>query len=209
MQTHKMPVAGRISGTLPLLIFSGMLLLAACGTTPDVHYYLISAQPATTGADALPTGTVIGLGPLSLPEYLVRSQMVTRTSASRLQYHNEHRWAEPLADNIGRVLRENLAGRLNLDQVIAWPWQRNRKVDYQVTLDITRLDADSTGNVNLEGRWSLHKNGGSAPIAARHIKLTVPAADSTHDAVAIAHGEPLARLASDIAEQLLQSASAP
>lgn len=201
MQVNLLPAAGRIGGALSVLIISG-LLLAACGTTPEVRYYLIPARPGVAEPGALPAGKVVGFGPMSLPEYLDRPQMVTRTSASRLQYLDEQRWAEPLAENITRVLREDLAGRLDVDQVLAYPWPRSRVVDFQVTLDITRFDADSTGTVSLEGHWSLLKQGGNASIAGRHITLSVPAQGTSPDAVAVAHGEALARLAGDIAAEL-------
>jgi len=208
MQVNLLPVAGRIGGALSVLIISAMLL-SACGTTPEVRYYLISARMGTAEPGALPAGKVVGLGPVTLPEYLDRPQMVTRTSASRLQYHDEHRWAEPLAENIRRVLREDLADLLDVDQVLAYPWPRSRVVNHQVTLDITRFDADSTGTVSLEGHWSLVKEGGSTSSPGRHFTFSVPAEGASPEAVADAHGEALARLAADIARELLQAASAP
>ncbi len=207
MPFTSMPATGKIGGALSFLIVSAMLL-AACGTTPEIHYYLIASRPGAAGPGAMPAGKVIGLGPVSLPEYLVRPQMVTRTSGSRLQYHDQDRWAEPLSDNVSRVLRENLASLLAIDQILAYPWPRNRLVDWQITLDITRFDADSTGSVSLEGHWSMQKLDGSTLITGRQIMLVVPAAGATQDAVAVAHGEALERLAGEIAAAVVKTESA-
>ena len=58
------------------------LLLSACGSSPPVHYFSLNPidsefQP---GAD---DAMLLGLGPLRLPDYLNRSQMVTRGGISR------------------------------------------------------------------------------------------------------------------------------
>jgi len=208
MQANPLPAAGRIGGAVSALILSG-LLLAACGSTPEVRYYLISARLTAAETGVMPAGKVVGLGPVTLPDYLQRPQMVTRMSVTRLHYHDDQRWAEPLPDNILRVLREDLSGLLGVDDVVSYPWPRNRLVDYQVTLDLTRFDADSTGSVSLEGHWSVHKEGDSSPLVGRHIALSIPAGSSSPDAVAAAHGEALARLAGEIAAELRATAIAP
>ena len=62
-------------------------------------------DPGTAAAQ----GPVIGVGPITVPKYLDRPQIVTRSGRNQLALGEFDRWAEPLQDNVLRVLAENLA----------------------------------------------------------------------------------------------------
>ena len=78
-----------------LIIAAGLCLaLAGCGSSPPVHYYRLDVTPETYVRD--PEGAVVlGIGPLRIPDYLSRSQIVTRAGNSEMIIDDFNRWAEP------------------------------------------------------------------------------------------------------------------
>lgn len=181
-------------------------LVTACGGSPVVRHYLIAPVPATRSVATLPAGSSIGLGPVSVPDYLSRPQMAVRTTDSRIEYRDTERWAEPLAGNLRRVLKENLESALPGNTVHMYPWPRGRAVDYQVRVEITRFDADTGGTVTLQGNWTLLDGTGAELVPGNPVTVSVPGTDASPDAVAMAHGAALSELADSIAAALVATA---
>ena len=131
------------------------ILLSGCGTTQKSSFYQFeeSIDPSLSGVE---TGLVIGLGPIQLPEYLNRPQIVTRNSAYHLNISEFHRWVEPLNESITRLLVFNLSNNLRSNQVYWLPRQdRNIPLEIRVAIDIGRFDGQLGKEVYLESRWSL------------------------------------------------------
>src|SRR4030095_6149431 len=81
-----------------------LLVLSGCfGSTPPTHFYLV---PSLTGGDTAPPVSAdqrdltLGVGPVTVPPYLDRSQIVTRTSRAKLTLADFDQWAGPLADTM-------------------------------------------------------------------------------------------------------------
>src|SRR5919109_1073251 len=102
------------------------LLIGGCASQPS-RFYLLSAPPS---AEPVPLGTsggqgaTIGVGPVTLPRYLDRPQIVTQTSPYELKLAEFDRWAEALDINFSRVLAENLSLLLPTARVVLAPWPR-------------------------------------------------------------------------------------
>jgi uncharacterized lipoprotein YmbA len=99
------------------------LTLGGCfSPQPDPSKFFVLAPAATGGANSIaPAGLAtsssptIGLGPIKLPQYLDRDEVVTRVGPNRLELSDRDRWAEPLADNFKQVLAQDLTHSLVLD----------------------------------------------------------------------------------------------
>ena len=141
-------------GSLPLLAL--LLLLTACGSTIQPKYYLLTpAADNNTGSDQKPLQ--ISVGPVTLPAYLDRSQIVTRRNITELELADGYRWAEPLQKNFSAVLAENLRQQLHNATVVVYPSgeRTNINIDYRVTVDVIRFDTDATGDAVLIADWSI------------------------------------------------------
>ena len=149
MKTAK-PLAGSIAA------WSWMVLLSACSIMapqPDNTKFFVltstagassgSAAPATGGSS--PSNLVIGVGPIKLPQYLRRPEVVTRTSPSELTLSDTDRWAEPLDSAFVRVLSENLSQLLGTQQVVTFPWYNSSQIDYAVQVNVMRFETDPKG----------------------------------------------------------------
>lgn len=173
------------NATVRIGILAVALLLAACAgeTTPSRFYLLSSLPPATTETASNPLA--VGVGPIALPDYLKRPQMVTRASPTELQLAEFDRWGEPLEKLVARVMVENLSALLATDRVYALPRRRTPDLDRQVEVQVFRFEADAAGTVTLTVRWSIYGRGTDDLLRSGQTTITDRAA-AAGDAAAIA-----------------------
>ena len=136
------------------------LALGACSGTPPTRFYVLSAiaeqAPAVPGK-----GPAIGIGPITLPQYLNRPQIVTRVSGNQLSVAEFDQWGGDLNDNMARTLAANLGSLLQTDRVSLFPWKDETPIDDQVTIDVEHFEQDVDGSSLLTAYWSIvdPKNG--------------------------------------------------
>jgi len=163
-------------------LFAGLAviaLLTGCSTTAPVQYYLLTPSLETTPADRARHGfeaLEIGIGPVTLPDYLDRPQIASRTSANQLSFADSQRWAEPLAENFSRVLAENISRLLGTDRIRIFPWPRSRSIDWQLVIDIMRFENQANGTAVLEVRWAIRNGAGEVVLPARRSRFETPVA---------------------------------
>jgi uncharacterized protein len=135
------------------------LLLAGCAATTPTQFYTLSSLLAAPG-EATParSGPALGIGPVTLPEYLNRPQIVTRDGSNRILLADFDSWAEPLDGLFARVLTENLSLLLDTDDVVPLPLRRSIRLDYDVEVNVTRFDVDNAGNAVLDARWLIYRD---------------------------------------------------
>ena len=157
-----------------LVLGAALLALAGCAqTSPTTFYILSSLPPATDESPATARDKLsLGVGPVTLPAYLDRPQVVSLASANRLQLAEFHKWAEPLQDNFSRVLAENLSILLATDRVVIMPQRRAMPIDHQITFEINRFDADLDGTVSLVARWKIFGKDGKKLLVTRKSSIT-------------------------------------
>ena len=182
-----------------------LLVLSGCfGSTPPTQFYLV---PSLSGGDTAPPASTgqrdltLGVGPVTVPPYLDRSQIVTRTSRAKLVVADFDQWAGPLADTIARVLSENLSILIPTERVVLHPWSRTLDPDYQVTVEVLQFERGPGNQVVLAARWSLLDRDGKE-LVLRTSRLNQAASGADYEATATAMGQALDTLAQDIATTL-------
>jgi len=190
---------------LPSALLSVVLLvLSGCTKTPPTRFYVL---PALTGTETAALSSVIkpdltiGVGPVTLPPYLDRPQIVTRASRAKLELGEFDQWAAPLQDTFTRVLAENLSLLLGTDRALLHPWPRTTDVDYQVTVDVIRFDGGVGGEVVQAARWSLIGADGKE-LTMRKTRFQAPANPRDYEATVTAMSRILEDLSRDIAATL-------
>src|SRR5882724_5874176 len=178
---------------------ASLLGLGACASTPS-HFYVLNTLSAseTMPATAAAQSPVIGVGPITLPKYLDRPQIVTRASRHQLALGEFDRWAEPLQDNISRVLAENLAFLIPTDHILLQGWPRSATLDYQVTVEVLQFDGWLGGESRLLARWSI-LDGAEHDLLNKMVHLHAPTGGQGYDAVVVAMNQMLETLSRDIA----------
>ena len=184
--------------------------LAACSTfspRPDPsRFFTLTAiaQPGGTPTkdSSNSAGVSLGIGPVRLPGYLDRQEIVTRVSQNRIDVSEYDRWAEPLETNFTRVLGQDLSVLLHTDRLVFYPWELNRRPNYQVTIEVLRFESNTLGEVQLSARWEILDTNKRMPLQTGESGITrQPTAQST-DASVAALSEVLGDLSREIANAL-------
>ena len=186
------------SNGLIMLCISG--LLSACASTPPTHFYTLESQshPPMAASTAIIKKRLIGIGPLSLPALLDRSQIVTRTDNNSVQMAEFDQWAAPLKDNVIAVLSKNLATLQPNAIVRAYPWGVYGNVDYRVIIDISRFDTQLGKSVNLEASWAIMEEKNHTIVSNGQAKIEQRLNDASYNSAA----QGLSKLLSELSQQL-------
>jgi uncharacterized lipoprotein YmbA len=167
-------------------------------------FFLLSPTPSIISA-ITPIDVAVGLGPIELPPYLDRSQIVVRLSDNQVALSDADRWAEPLAANLQRTLEENLTSLLPGASFVDYPWYPVQAPDHAVAITFRRFEADTAGTVVLEATWEVTTAGTSAEGRATRIEETATAPD--REAAVAAQSRALTRLAEEIAAAVRRAAA--
>ena len=178
---------------LALVLFS-----AACRATPPSRFYLLTPIPGEVPAEA--PRLAVRLSTVELPRYLSGPEIVTR-DGHRLAHAEYDRWAEPLEDNVARVLTKNLAVLMPAARISRHPWEWPGDVDFHVTVSVQRFDVEAGGAV-LDARWTVYRSGAEHPEAAHRSTFTQPVEGEGFEGFAASMSACLADLSREIAGQL-------
>lgn len=148
-------------------LFFIALLAAGCSQSQPSNFYTLSSLERPAGTVAEASTPAVGVGPISLPKYLDRPQIVTRSSPNKLELAEFEKWAESLDNIFTRTLADNLGVLLKTDRVAVLPRRRDLPLDYQVEVDVTQFDTTTDGKTRLAARWNLFRKGGKDPLVSR------------------------------------------
>jgi uncharacterized lipoprotein YmbA len=178
------------------------LLLNACGSSPQVRYFGLETIAVEYQRD--PDGApVVGIGPLRIPDYLKRSQMVTRGQGAELIVDDYHRWAEGLEEAIHRSVATNVDSLVKSAVVVAFPTSSLVDVDYRMIGRINRFDTDTDGLAVLDVQWGVGSSAGETVVRARrsHYESRASAAGDPA-AAALAMSDALEQFSREIAREI-------
>jgi uncharacterized lipoprotein YmbA len=147
-----------------LIVFA--MCLAAAGCSPlapraELLEVFILTPLADSASPAAPTASpparqlALGIGPIDFPDYLRRSQVVTRSAPNQIELSTVDRWGEPLDKNFQRVLSENMAQLLNTYRIEQYPWDHKTQVDYQIAINVGNFETSADGQTQLNARWTI------------------------------------------------------
>ena len=176
-----------------------VVLLSGCGTSQKTDFYQLSAE-ADHSLTGVEKGDIIGIGPIHLPEYIKRPQIVTRTSQYSLNVSEFNRWIEPFSDAITRVLVINLSNELVSNRIFWLPRSdRQYPLDLRVAIDIGRFDGELGKEVTLESRWIVFDRDDN-PLQTHISIIHEPVHGQTYKALVIAMNNALNKLSQEIAQ---------
>lgn len=171
-------------------------------------FYLLTpsadtAAPAT-GTASNTTGTfTIGLGPIKLPPYLDRPEVVTRAAPNRLELSKEDRWGESIQNGFTSAMERNLAAETGA-AVIDFPWYNTVHIDMQVQIDVYRFETDSNGTATLSAKWTILDSTGKNILYTVESNLTQPSKPGDTTDAAAALSRTIGDLSGQIANMLHQ-----
>lgn len=192
----------------PPLACAAVVVLAGCvGSSRPSRFYTLSQVEARDGAEASevtgsPVVSTLALGPVDVPDYLDRPQIVTRAGANGLALAEFDRWAGRLDTEITRSLVATLGQRLAPRRIAVAPRRaalRSSPATYHAAVRISRFEGVLGGSVVLRGAWELTGRGG-APLASREGAVVEAVAGDGYEALVAAMQRALVRFGEQMAD---------
>ena len=168
---------GKTMNKWTLLVCCGLLLAGCIGRkSPEVSYYslLTIEQLGEVIAISSHPELSLGIGPVTIPDSLKRSQVATRQHGNQYAFDEFNRWAGVLERDLTMVLGDNLGVLLDVKKVGTFPWLNYFTPTYRVVIDIQRFDGSLGGDAVLDARWAVADSEGKELLAGGKIILRQP-----------------------------------
>lgn len=204
-----------MSGATPrrrLLSGAAALLpaLAACTRTRPTMFYTLVTAAGPPRVKRPGKGLVVGLGPITLPQYLDRPDIVTREGANQMRLAEFHQWAQPLEPMLTQIMAEDLLVLLGAEDVIPVPQRRDVPLDQVVEADVNRFEADEAGEVVLDARWRVYRGDDDTLTTSGRSLITEQGAPvPDYDAIVAAMSRAVGQLSAEIAFAIAGGAPVP
>lgn len=137
-----------------------VFLLSGCITvdeSPNPRFYMLKAVDTDKVAQRfdMPADVIIGVGPVKIPQYLDRPQIVTQDKDRMLKIAQFDRWGELLSAGFAQVITLNLTQMLPGASLQTFPSDIAIPLKYQLILDIFQLESNLDKDLLLVVQWSI------------------------------------------------------
>lgn len=185
----------------------GLLLAGALGCASEgiiVREYVLTSMTAPEASAATETGHAVTLavGPVVMPPYLRRREIVTRIADNELRASDTQRWGEDLSQGLARVVAEDLEMLIPDLRGRAFAWRDAGAADYRVAIEVDRFEPMPDGTVALTVHWELSRASGTSPFAAHSSAISEQRSGSTTADAVDAMSRAAAQLSRQIAEAI-------
>jgi uncharacterized lipoprotein YmbA len=174
------------------------LLLAGCGGGQQQYFRLSAIGPATVRDG----GLGVGVGPVTLPAYVDRAELVFQSGDNEFQVPANAHWTGSLQGNVTQTLAEDLGRRLGSGNVAPSPWPANTPMRFQVIVNIGQFHAISGSGAILDVSWQVADPATHAVLRRRNAHLEEKVDGDGYAAVVAAESRLLDQLAAQIATSL-------
>lgn len=147
------------------LVLILLLLCTSCiqigDTPPPINYYLLESLTELP-IKSSENSSNIHMQLKGFPEYLDRFQIVTYNGNNGITFKDNERWAEPVQDNLMRVVREDLAKLLPGSVISIGPWESSSNKAVKVELLFNHFSGQLGKHTKIDIRWAIVKGSGES-----------------------------------------------
>jgi uncharacterized protein len=204
-----------MTATIPLrlLCLAGVasLALAGClGTSRPARFYALEPVQVRDGPASTSTDATLAVGPIDLPDYVDRPQIVTRTGTNELVIAEFERWGGSLDRQINGSLVTTLQDRLAPRQITVVPWRSSMLssgTSYRVAVTVSRFDGVLGQSVVLQARWelSVQSGGKEESFGVKEESITESVTGADYDALVAAMHRALVRFGQQVGDGIATS----
>ncbi len=181
-----------------------MFLLSACsigGKSDPSHFYILDSQIEHISDKKL-VDLRMGVGPIIIPGYINRPQIVTKTESAELQLAEFERWAEPIDEMFTRTLTENIKRLTESHYIYSYPWSSNLEFTHRIYAKIIKFENNTNGDALLTVHWQITHENEESKLKTMHSEFNADASDKSYSARVAALNDTLAQFAKEIVAQL-------
>ena len=170
-------------------------LIAGCVSTPESRFFTLNA---TMNHAVESSSMSVVVGPVSVPAEVDRPQIVVSTGPNQVTLEEYNRWASPLANNISRVVAENLVDLLGTHRVSLFQQSIPVDGDFRVAIEVQTFDSAPGDAATLNAVWVVRRaRDGKSDTGRTTVREAT--ADKSYEALAAAHSRAVYRMSQDIA----------
>ena len=127
------------------LVATAMVTLAmtGCSVVPEAsadltrYYLLTNTQGDSQSAVKSSDGLRLGLKRVEVSRYLDKGSLVVLRGANELVYNDYARWAEPINEGVGRIVRARLLDEAKVSRVFVDSFPLDQTRDYDISINVT------------------------------------------------------------------------
>ncbi len=139
-------------GWLALLV---VIAIAGCSQRPAPRLYVLSAASVTGNVRAAPVEPAVAVIRVTIPDYLDRPEIVSRSGPNALKVDYDSRWAEPLDRSVPRIMADTLSSYLPGGRVVTPEEARGRNPRYAYEIALDAYESNGRGSLVMQGSWRL------------------------------------------------------
>ena len=187
-----------------LLVILAIVAIFSVGCTRSQNprfYTLTPMQPdeVTSKRESPAQNAVIGIGPVTMADYLDQSDLVTRTSDNQLLKAEYDRWAGSFKDDFINILAEDIGFLVPTERIYLYPWRGSVTIGYQVALEVIRCDGRLGEAAYLVARWRLFGGPEKVLLKMSRSSIREPVTGPDYAALVAAQSRAVAKLSQEIA----------
>ncbi|HXX56964.1 MAG TPA: PqiC family protein [Thermodesulfovibrionales bacterium] len=183
-----------------------LVILTGCGGSPSSKFYQLAPlqnKASVTRDVSSEQSMVVSIGPVRIPDYLDRPQIVTRSGRNELNLAEFNRWAGSLGDDVNRVLVEDVSSLLPADRffVVRWtPYIESQiPVSCKVELHLERFEGTLGDSMLLRAKWGVFGKENRLLLKKESV-ISEKMSGGSYDALVASMSNALERLSRDIAD---------
>ncbi|MFO8240190.1 MAG: PqiC family protein [Dissulfuribacterales bacterium] len=200
MNTFLFRLLGSILGLFAMVVWG-------CAGTPATRFFVLSSITATEKVKDLEDERclAIGIGPVRIPEYLNRPEIVTGVTSNEVRMDEFAKWAEPLEDNIQRALAENLLSLLCIRAIDIFPHRGHISLDCWIDVQVIDMNGIPGETALLDISWSIYDGTDErkSPLLTKRSSYIEPAKGEEPGPFVLAQSRNLASFSREIADAVL------
>lgn len=190
------------------LVFTvSVIAIGGCLSVPNSpapRFYMLNAldRELSNQTYEIPQDVVIVVGPVKIPGYQSRPQIVTQNKDNMLTFAEFDRWGESLDTALERIILENLTVMLPTATLGMFPCNFAIPVKYQVIADVTQLQSRLDKDLLFVADWSIIDAKKNAMLLTKRSQFRQAINPHTYSGLTKALSAVCASLSSEIAEAL-------
>lgn len=198
--------------SLAVTLFSFLILgCISVSKSPTPRFYMLPlADSAQIGNKFdIPAGFIIAIGPIGIPEYQNRPQIVTKSKEGMLNFAQFDRWGEALDFGLSRLIVENLTIMLPDANFQIFPCNFAIPLDYQVMVDVVQLESELDKDMFMVAQWTVIDSKSREMLLTKRSEFRQAISPHNYSGLAQALSGTITKLSFEIADSLARLANQP
>lgn len=179
--------------------------LAGCAAPQPEHFYTLSGG-ASSVTPIKPVEYYVELLAVSVPQQVMRNQLLVTAPSGRIELLEQQRWAGPLAGEIGQALSTAITADLGAIDVFRTPYPDKLPV-YRISTNVQRFESVLGQYALIDAVWSVRQLSSNQVVTCRSVAREDIAAPG-YDALVEGHRRAVAQIARAMAKAVREFSSA-